>query len=149
MTPDRWIVTATGLALIGFSLYPLMPPRLLHLEHLNLGFVDTLQKYPTFWSFDSGPAARVSNQYAAMPSVHIAWATWCALAMVPRLKSTGGKILAASYPFVTLVVIVITANHFVLDAVGGVVILAIGWVVAHRFTRAGRGQPIPELAAGP
>jgi hypothetical protein len=143
------LAVTTGLALIGFSLYPLMPPRLLHLEHLNLGFVDTLQKYPTFWSFDSGPAARVSNQYAAMPSVHIAWATWCALAMVPRLKSTGGKILAASYPFVTLFVIVITANHFVLDAVGGLVILAIGWVVAHKFTRAGRGQAIPGLATEP
>jgi hypothetical protein len=141
------LAVTTGLALIGFSLYPLMPPRLLHLEHLNIGFVDTLQKYPTIWSFDSGPAARVSNQYAAMPSVHIAWATWCALAMVPRLKSTGAKILAASYPFVTLVVIVITANHYVIDAVGGLVILGIGWVVAHRFTRAGRGQPIPEVSA--
>jgi PAP2 superfamily protein len=140
------LAVTTGLALIGFSLYPLMPPRLLHLEHLNIGFVDTLQKYPTIWSFDSGPAARVSNQYAAMPSVHIAWATWCALAMVPRLKSTGAKILAACYPFVTLIVIVITANHYVLDAVGGLVILAIGWVVANKFTRAGRGRPIPELA---
>jgi hypothetical protein len=50
---------------------------------------------------------------------------------------------------VTLFVIVITANHFVLDAVGGLVILAIGWVVAHKFTRAGRGQPIPGLATEP
>jgi hypothetical protein len=126
-----------------------MPPRLLHLEHLDLGFVDTLQKYPTIWSFDSGPAAKVSNQYAAMPSVHIAWATWCALALVPRMKSTGTKILAGSYPFVTLVVIVITANHYVIDAVGGLVILGIGWFVAGKLTRAGRGKPIPELASGP
>jgi hypothetical protein len=143
------LAVTTALALIGFSLFPLMPPRLLHLEGMHIGFVDTLQKYPTIWSFDSGPAARVSNQYAAMPSVHIAWATWCALAMVPRLKSAGAKILAASYPFVTLVVIVITANHYVIDAVGGLVILTIGWIVAHRITRAGRGEPIPELAAGP
>jgi hypothetical protein len=50
---------------------------------------------------------------------------------------------------VTLIVIVITANHFVIDAVGGWLILAIGWVVAHRFTRAGRGKPIPQLAAAP
>jgi hypothetical protein len=141
------LAVTTGLALIGFSLYPLMPPRLLHLEHLNLGFVDTLQKYPTIWSFDSGPAARVSNQYAAMPSVHIAWATWCALALVPRMKSTRAKVLAASYPFVTLVVIVITANHYVIDAVGGLVILGIGWVVGQRITRAGRGEPISELEA--
>src|SRR5207244_11065343 len=107
------LAVTTGIALIGFSLYPLMPPRLLHLEHLNIGFVDTLQKYPTIWSFDSGPAARVSNQYAAMPSVHIAWATGCALAMVPRPKATAGKILAASYPVLTLVLSLTTANHFV------------------------------------
>jgi hypothetical protein len=81
--------------------------------------------------------------------VHIAWATWCSLALVPRVRSTGAKILAASYPLVTLIVIVITANHFVIDAVGGWLILAIGWVVAHRFTRAGRGKPIPQLAAAP
>jgi hypothetical protein len=93
--------------------------------------------------------SKLSNQYAAMPSVHIAWATWCALALVPRMKSTGTRILAASYPFVTLVVIVITANHYVIDAAGGWLILAIGWLVAHRFTRAGRGEPIPELAGGP
>jgi len=143
------LAVTTSLALIGFSLFPLMPPRLRGLDGMHIGFVDTLQKYPTIWSFDSGPAARVSNQYAAMPSVHIAWATWCALAMVPRLKSTGAKILAASYPFITLIVIVITANHYVIDAVGGLVILSIGWVVAHRFTRAGRGEPMPELAGSP
>lgn len=138
------LAITTAVALIGFTLYPLMPPRLIDqyaLEHgfqLRWGFVDTLAKYPTPWSFSSGPAARVSNQFAAMPSVHIAWATWCALAMVPRMKARGGKILAAGYPVLTLVVIVITANHYVIDAVGGWLILAIGWVLGNRFTRAGR-----------
>jgi len=143
------LAVTTGLALIGFSLYPLIPPRLLHTDYpqlfSHLGFVDTLQKYPTIWSFDSGPAAKVSNEYAAMPSVHIAWSTWCALAMVPRLKSTGAKVVAALYPVITLVVIVITANHYIIDAVGGLVILAIGWFVGQRLTRAGRGDPLPEL----
>ena len=134
------LAITTALALIGFTIFPLMPPRLLLRDgHLNLGFVDTLQRYPTFWSFDSGPAARVSNQYAAMPSVHIAWATWCALALVPRVRSLPAKILAAAYPVMTLGVIVITANHYVIDAVGGLVILSIGWFLASRFTRAGRG----------
>ena len=147
------LAVTTLLALIGFTCFPLMPPRLLdqfvtdHHMHLHFGFVDTLDKYPTFWSFDSGPAAKVSNQYAAMPSVHIAWATWCALAMVPRMKTRGRKILAGSYPFVTLVVIVITANHYVIDAVGGLVILAAGWVLANRFTRAGRPAPPEQLGS--
>jgi hypothetical protein len=135
------LAITTFLALIGFTLFPLMPPRLLlHDAGLHLGFVDTLQRYPTFWSFDSGPAARVSNQYAAMPSVHIAWSTWCALALVPRMKTVPRKVLAASYPVITLIVIVITANHYIIDAAGGLAILSIGWVVANRFTRAGRGD---------
>jgi hypothetical protein len=149
------LAITTGLALIGFTFYPLMPPRLLasdpyivkHHLQLRLGFLDTLDKYPTPWSFSSGPAAKVSNQYAAMPSVHIAWATWCALGMVPRLKTLGRKVLAAGYPVLTLVVIVITANHYVIDAVGGLTILAIGWVLGNRFTRAGREAEPRELGS--
>jgi hypothetical protein len=128
------LAIATALALVGFKLYPLMPPRLLPAHY---GFVDTLAKDPTFWSFDSGGMQKLSNQFAAMPSVHICWSTWCALALVPRLKSRAGKIVAACYPFVTLFVIVITANHYILDAAGGLVILAIGWVIAAKVTRAG------------
>jgi hypothetical protein len=145
------LAITTALALIGFTIFPLMPPRLLlHDGGLHIGFVDTLERYKTIWSFDSGPAAKVSNQYAAMPSVHIAWSTWCALALVPRMKTLPRKILAASYPVITLVVIVITANHYFIDAVGGLLILTIGWVVANRFTRAGRGdRTLEELIAEP
>jgi PAP2 superfamily len=132
------LAVTTALALIGFTIFPLMPPRLLG---ANSGFLDTLHKYPTPWSFDSGPAAKVSNQFAAMPSVHIAWSTWCALAMVPRLRTRAQRILAGSYPFITLLVIVITANHYFLDAVGGLAILTAGWFIGHRLTRAGRSDP--------
>lgn len=132
------LAIATGLALIGFTIFPLMPPRLLAGSGLHLGFVDTLQRYPTPWSFDSGQMAKISNQYAAMPSVHICWSTWCAVALVPRMQTRAKKILAASYPVLTLVVIVITANHYVIDAAGGLIILSVGWIVANRLTRAGR-----------
>ena len=69
----RWrntLAATTGLALIGFATYPLMPPRLLPDAY---GFVDTLRVYGGLWSFESGPVAQVSNQYAAMPSLHFAW----------------------------------------------------------------------------
>ena len=109
----------------------------------NLGFVDTLAKDPAFWSFNSGGMKDVSNQFAAMPSVHIAWATWCAFALVPRVQHRWLKILAVIYPFITLTVIVITANHYILDAVGGLAIFFIGWGLSGRVTRAGRGDPLP------
>jgi len=137
----------TTLALIGFTFYPLVPPRLLHMYGVNYGFSDTLSQYPTFWSFNSGGMKSLSNQFAAMPSVHIAWSTWCALALVPRLKSRGWKIAAACYPLMTLFVIIITGNHFWLDAVGGLLILAIGWFVSGLVTRAGRTRYTDDALA--
>jgi PAP2 superfamily protein len=137
----------TSLALIGFTLYPLTPPRLLHMYGVNYGFSDTLAQYPTFWSFNSGGMKSLSNQFAAMPSVHIAWSTWCALALAPRLRSRSWRIVAACYPLMTLIVIVITGNHYFLDAVGGWIILAIGWYLSGLVTRAGPARRVPELLA--
>lgn len=137
----------TAIALIGFTLYPLTPPRLLDMYGVHYGFSDTLAQYPTFWSFNSGGMKSLSNQFAAMPSVHCAWSAWCALALVPRLKSRTWRILAALYPVMTLIVIVITGNHYFLDAVGGWIILAIGWFLSGLVTRAGRTPHAPaELA---
>jgi PAP2 superfamily len=150
----RWRNTlgiATAIALIGFRLWPLMPPRLLDtMPHADYGFVDTLAKYPTLWTFNSGAMKNISNQFAAMPSVHCCWALWCACALVPRLKRTWAKWLAVSYPVLTVAVIVITANHYFLDAIGGFIIFGIGYTVARLITRAGRGptiKPEPEAIA--
>jgi hypothetical protein len=147
----RWrnnLGISTGLALIGFYTFPLMPPRLLdtHAQQVGLavryGFIDTLAKDPTFWSFNSGAVAKVSNQFAAMPSVHCCWALWCACALFPRVKPLWGKVLAAIYPVFTVTIIVLTANHYFLDAVGGFAIFGIGYAGARLFTRAGREPPV-------
>jgi hypothetical protein len=137
----------TGLALVGFVMFPLMPPRLLDahaasagLTNLRFGFVDTLARYPTFWTFNSGAVSRVSNQFAAMPSLHFAWATWCAWAGAPRMRSRAAKIALHAYPWVTLTAIVLTGNHYVLDAVGGGVIFLFAYAVSRRFTTAGPGS---------
>ncbi len=138
------LAVTTALALIGFTFWPLMPPRLLPASY---GYVDTLARYPTFWSFNSGAVSRISNQYAAMPSVHCAWALWCACVLVPRLRRRWTRSLAVLYPVCTVVAIVLTGNHFVLDAVGGFLTLLIGFVLARRFTRSGRGpRPSPAPA---
>ncbi len=131
----RWrnaLAWATGLALVGFVLWPLMPPRLLP----GAGFVDTLAKDPAIWSFNSGAMSKVSNQFAAMPSVHCAWALWCACALVPRLRRPWAKALAALYPVATVTAIVVTGNHYFLDAVGGFAALGAGWVISGRLARA-------------
>lgn len=139
------LAISTALALIGFFSWPLMPPRLLPGSY---GFVDTLARFPTFWSFDSGAVSKISNQYAAMPSVHCAWALFCTCALVPRLRATWARVLAVAYPVLTVTVIVLTGNHYFLDAVGGFLILGVGYLLARAFTRAGRGEPRPGDAPG-
>ena len=135
------LAVTTGLALVGFAAYPLMPPRLLDFPfpdigpHPAYGFVDTLARYGGSWSFDSHTMQKVSNQFAAMPSLHVAWSLWCTAALYPRCKRRWTKALAIAYPIVTLLCIVITANHFFLDAAGGLLIFGLGVVIATPLTR--------------
>ncbi len=139
------ILATTGLALISFALFPLMPPRLLCDCPHGAGpvaaadglpvFVDTLAVHGGLWSFDSETMERVSNQYAAMPSLHVAWALWCAFALVPLLRHRWARLLAVLYPVVTIWAVVVTGNHFWLDAVGGALVLAAGYAAA-RFVQA-------------
>ena len=126
------LAITTALALIGFAAYPLMPPRLLPGGY---HFVDTLKTVGGLWSFDSGAMQKVSNQYAAMPSLHFAWSSWCAFVLWPALRRKWSRALALAYPFATLFAIVVTANHFFLDAAGGAVALAMGLVVSLEVTR--------------
>jgi hypothetical protein len=84
-----------------------------------------------------------------MPSLHIGWALWCAFAIVALAQRPWVRVLGALYPLATLFVIVGTANHFVLDAVGGAATLGLAVAVQRLLSgrRTYRGQTIvlPEL----
>ncbi len=131
--PERYrpwrnaLAATTALALVGFALFPLMPPRLLPSAY---GYVDTLEAYGSLWSFDSASVQSISNQYAAMPSLHVAWALWSCLVLYGVVRSPWARALAVLYPLATVFAIVVTANHYVLDALGGVAVLGIGSVLA-------------------
>ncbi|WP_431996200.1 phosphatase PAP2 family protein [Streptomyces fungicidicus] len=120
------LFTTTGAALAGYYLYPLAPPRLMNGEH----FIDTVMVHQTWGSMASGDLKHMSNQYAAMPSMHIGWSVWCGLTIFALASVPWERVLGLLYPAVTLVVIVATANHFWLDAVGGLVCLAFGYGIA-------------------
>ena len=126
------LALTTALALIGFAFFPLMPPRLLPASY---GFVDTLAEVGGLWSFDSGAMKNISNQYAAMPSLHFGWSSWSALVLLPGVRRRWARCLVVAYPFLTLFAIVVTGNHFWLDAAGGALVLAIGYVGARAATR--------------
>lgn len=143
------LVVTLALALAGFALFPLAPPRLLP----ELGFADTVRLPP--WRWTSPPdvsgwrfAAMATNQFAAMPSVHVAFATWVVLA-ARQACSRHVRLLAGTHLVFTSLAVVVTANHWVLDgAAGGMTTLA-AWAVARWATSlAGsrRGLPTPAPA---
>ncbi|MFH9721780.1 phosphatase PAP2 family protein [Streptomyces sp. NPDC017254] len=134
------LFATTGVALVGYYLYPLAPPRLMN----GQDFVDTVLVHQTWGSMASGNLKHVSNQYAAMPSMHIGWSLWCGLTIFLLAKAPWAKILGLLYPTATLVVIVATANHFWLDAVGGMICLAFGFAVSY-FWYGSRPHRLPKL----
>lgn len=140
----RWrsvLAWTTGLALVGFALFPLMPPRLMNAGGTwgwrapEFDFVDTLVEVGGLWSFSSDGVQSISNQYAAMPSLHIGWALWCAAALWSVTSRRSARWMLALYPAATLFAIVVTGNHFVLDALGGALVLALGYLVAAGWFR--------------
>lgn len=130
--PGRYAATrmvlfaTTGVALVGYYLYPLAPPRLMN----GSDFIDTVVVHQTWGSMASGDLKNMSNQFAAMPSMHIGWSVWSGLTIFALASVPWVRVLGLLYPTATLVVIVATANHFWLDAVGGVLCLGFGFGVA-------------------
>lgn len=132
----------TALALLGFATYTLMPPRLLDSASKfgacrgqvanchGYGLVDTVDRFGGIWKFGQGTMAVVTNQYAAMPSLHMAWSTWCAVTLVAILRRGRWRWLAFLYPSATLFTILVTANHYWLDAFFGLVALGGGAIIA-------------------
>lgn len=120
----RWLRTslllATAVALIGFWVYPLAPPRFM----TGQGFVDPVTAFHSFGLYSSPQAGALTNQFAAMPSMHAGWALWCAVALIVSTRRPAVRAIASLYPVVTIVVIFSTANHYLLDAVVGVTVMA-------------------------
>ncbi|WP_406175766.1 phosphatase PAP2 family protein [Streptomyces sp. NBC_00996] len=124
------LYTATLLALTGFAFCATAPPRFL----TGQGFIDTVVVHHTWGSWASGDVASLSNQYAAMPSVHIVWSAWSGLTLAFLARRTWVRVLGLCYPFATFTVILATANHFVTDAVAGATALALGFLIQRLLT---------------
>ncbi|EGX56573.1 integral membrane protein [Streptomyces zinciresistens K42] len=139
----RWARSAIGFttvfALIGFWLFPLAPPRLMP----GLGIVDTVNGPQDFSRPDYGTLTELTNQYAAMPSLHFAWSLWCGVVVLALAPRRWMKALGMAHPLLTVIAIVVTGNHWVLDAVGGALAVgaAFGTTYLLQGPRAGRRGP--------
>lgn len=123
-----WLMLSTLLGLVGFTLMPTCPPRLLDASH---GFVDTMAQYSSYgWWGGEASAPRgmggMTNQYAAMPSLHVGWALWCGVMLWRHGRTPLMKALGVFYPLLTTIVVMGTANHYFLDAVAGAAVMGIG-----------------------
>jgi hypothetical protein len=150
------LFVTTAIALLGYYFYPLAPPRLMS----GGGFIDTVELHHTWGSMASGDMSQVSNQFAAMPSMHIGWSLWCGLTIAFLARRRWVKVLGLLYPLSTLIVIIASANHFFMDALAGALCTLIGLSVsrlaygrwAYSFPQRREEAPVtataPEAEAG-
>jgi len=128
-----------GIGLFLFWLLPTAPPRYLQ----YWGFVDTAVESGSYYVFQS-PA--FVNQYAAMPSLHFGWSLLAAVAIFANLRAPY-RYVAFVMPVLSLAGIVLTANHFFLDAVAGGAVAMLGlWLAVQLRARLPRTKPFSILA---
>ncbi len=124
----RWtLVVTTLICLVGFFLFPTAPPRLL----TGTSYTDTMSHFAG-WGWWTGTASAapnglegITNQYAALPSLHCAWSMWCGFLLVRFGRRPVTRILGVLYPAATFFVVMSTANHYLLDAVAGWMVLGV------------------------
>jgi hypothetical protein len=131
---------------IGFAvfwLYPVAPPRLL----AGVGFSDVVASTHAFGSWHAGSLASAANQFAAMPSLHVAWALWSVIALWRVSARRWARALVALHPPLTMFVVFATGNHYVLDVFAGALTCAVSVAFASRVTSS-RGKPRPTDGGG-
>jgi len=120
--PLRNVLVLTNvIAFAVFWLYPVAPPRMLTGD----GFSDVVASTHAFGSWHTGALASAANQLAAMPSLHMAWAAWCTLAVWRLSRSVWLRGLGLLYPCMTAFAVLATGNHYALDVLAGLATLAL------------------------
>ena len=120
-----------GLALVGYVVFPAAPPRMLP----EWGFTDTVANF--VGQSGSNTASLLYNPYAAVPSMHVAFALMIAVPAIMVVRSRVLKVLWSFYPLLITFVVMVTANHFWIDAALGVLVAGVSAYVAREvFARA-------------
>ncbi|HEY2427902.1 MAG TPA: phosphatase PAP2 family protein [Acidimicrobiales bacterium] len=125
-------------SLVGFALYPLLPPRLLPPVY---GFVDSGARYGGIGPIGKDVAAGALNAYAAMPSLHLAWSTWAACALWGRVRTRWARPLLLAWPLAMVFAVTVTANHYFVDCLAGVATVG----VAYGLERARQALMAPRV----
>jgi membrane-associated phospholipid phosphatase len=137
------VIAADAIGLVGYLAYPTAPPRMLP----RLGFTDTLNHAAV--NHHSGAIASLANPYAAMPSLHTAYALIFGVSGVVLARRWWFRGMWALYPGLVVFSIIATANHFMLDAMAGAAVAVLAgtltMVVLPRVTRTAGPPTGPTL----
>jgi hypothetical protein len=139
--PVRTMLALLTAACLLIQMVPVAPPRLV----TGLGVTDTGLLYHQ--SVYGPVGAGVADQLSAMPSVHVAWAGLIALAVV-RVSSSPWRWLVVAHPVLTLLVVVVTGNHYWLDGLAALGLLAVAAAVLSAGALIGTMAMSRELAGG-
>jgi hypothetical protein len=113
---------------VFFALYPMAPPRFL----TELGFVDTVTRDTSAYRVLQPPA--FTNQYAAMPSLHVGWNLLMGIAIFSTTRHAFWRTFAILMPLAMYISTILTANHFVLDGIVGSIVALTGLMIARYFS---------------
>ena len=123
------IIVLDVIGLIGYAVYPTAPPRLTP----GYGFVDTLD--PTQANLHSSLLGSLTNLYAAVPSLHTAYALLIGVVGFRVSRTRAGRVAACLYPALVVWATVATANHWLLDAVAGAAALGLAALILDLLRR--------------
>ena len=112
------LVVASLVGLVVYWLYPVAPPRMLS------GFDDTVRAVlPAAFHLEAASA----NLYAALPSLHMAWALWCGVALWTLSSRWWVRAVAVVHPLLTAVTVLATGNHYTLDLLTGAAVMGLAY----------------------
>ena len=137
---DAFLI-ATAISVVVHWLFPTAPPRL-----AGVGLEDTLLVLSGI-DIGSPTSAAFSNPVAAVPSLHAAYAVGVGIGMMRYGRSRLVRLAGAIYPPLVILTIVVTGNHFVLDAVAGIAVIGAGFVAVHWWR--GRDREDTRASAQP
>jgi hypothetical protein len=122
------MLVSGAIGLFVFISFPVAPPRL-----ANLGMIDTVTQQSD--AYRVLQPAMFTNQYAAMPSLHVGWDRLIGLAIVLAARHAAVKAIGVLMPAAMAMAVVLTANHYIIDAVVGAALTTTCWIACGRWSR--------------
>jgi len=126
------LVIINLIAFVVFWRYPLAPPRMFP----HLGYQDVIATSHSAVSWHSSALVDDADQFAAMPSLHVAWAIWSAMALWQIFRRRVVAVLVAAYPLLTSFVVLATGNHYTLDVIAGAASVPVAVALQRLLARA-------------